>query len=244
MWYLNRRQPPSTSAVKPGSLPLSTRVANLAGPISDFRILLRYYGLIPMLQWILYLEANPPKNRLVLLLARLENFVNVCYYPLEHIYWLAAHKIIPMKDSTRDWIGMWSCRFWAAYVVLYFVHLYEDWKDWVKRRKALDKKLSAKKRDDEDYIRGGKKKSVLVNEDEFDEEESQDTTASFTQLQAASQALEEEKKSLVANAVINAGYFPLTIHWSLEKSSFPDIGVGICGTIAAIGQLYTAWKAT
>ena len=46
------------------------------------------------------------------------------------------------------------------------------------------------------------------------------------------------------NTIINAAYFPLTVHWSLETSSFPDVGVGIFGTIAALVQLKMAWKAS
>jgi hypothetical protein len=51
-----------------------------------------------------------------------------------------------------------------------------------------------------------------------------------------------ELNSLALNTIINLAYFPLTIHWSFEKSSFPDIGVGICGTVAAVAQFYAAWK--
>ena len=59
-----------------------------------------------------------------------------------------------------------------------------------------------------------------------------------------SKELNSEMNILTMNAIVNAAYFPLTIHWSLEKSSFPDLGVGICGTIAALTQFYMAWKDT
>jgi hypothetical protein len=62
---------------------LALRLSNLANPVSDFRILLRYYGLVPMLQWIIYSEANPSKNKNIQLLTRLQNVANACYYPLE-----------------------------------------------------------------------------------------------------------------------------------------------------------------
>ena len=83
----------------------------------------------------------------------------------------------------------------------YFVHLYEDYKDLLRREKRL--------------IKDGE------NVD----------------------SVREEKKALMVNAMINAAYAPLTVHWSLEKSSFPDIGVGLCGAIAAVGQLWAAWRA-
>ena len=53
-----------------------------------------------------------------------------------------------------------------------------------------------------------------------------------------------EMESVLINTFINAAYFPLTIHWSIEGSKFPDIGVGICGTAAAIAQIYATWKST
>jgi hypothetical protein len=107
-WHLRNGDPSS---------PLAQRLANLAGPVSDFRILLRYYGLIPLVQWIRYSEKNPAPTKKLQWLTRAQNFVNVCYYPLEHAYWLGLHQVIPMTPATRDKIGMWSCRFWAGYVV-------------------------------------------------------------------------------------------------------------------------------
>ena len=63
------------------------------------------------------------------------------------------------------------------------------------------------------------------------------------QLVQEEKAILEEKKSLMYSTIINAAYFPLTLHWSMETSSLPDVGVGVFGTIAAITQLITAWKA-
>ena len=100
---------------------LAQRVANFANPVSDFRILLRYYGLIPLTQWILFSEANPPPTAFLRFLYRAQNLVNLGYYPLEHIYWLGAHKVIPISDEKLAKIGMWSCRFWAAYVSILFI---------------------------------------------------------------------------------------------------------------------------
>jgi hypothetical protein len=62
------------------------------------------------------------------------------------------------------------------------------------------------------------------------------------QLVQEEKAIQEEKRSLLYSTVINAAYFPLTLHWSMETSSLPDVGVGVFGTIAAITQLVTAWK--
>ncbi|KAJ3207184.1 hypothetical protein HDU67_007621 [Dinochytrium kinnereticum] len=202
IWHLKKGNPSSE---------LSQRIANFAGPVSDFRILLRYYGLIPLTQWILYSEANPPATPTLKLLYRLQNVVNLAYYPLEHIWWLGAHKVIPISEKTLNSIGIWSCRFWAAYVVLYFFQLQQEASILSRRSKTLL-----------DRARKGEDKDTL---------------------KAESKAVSDELNALVINTVINTAYFPLTVHWSLENSSFPDIGVGICGTIAALCQMYTAWKA-
>ncbi len=55
--------------------------------------------------------------------------------------------------------------------------------------------------------------------------------------------IEISKKQWNLYFLVNAAYFPLTVHWSLESSLFPDVGVGICGTIAAVAQLYMTYKA-
>jgi hypothetical protein len=190
IWYLNKR----TNST------LATRIANLAGPVSDFRILLRYYGLIPLVKWIIDTERNPDPNPRLQLLGRLQNIVNLLYYPLEHAYWLGLHQVIPMSDKTRDKIGMWSCRFWAAYVIFYFLQLWEE-------KRILNVK--------ENTVSDEKERKILAR----------------------------QKKDWVISTLINTAYFPLTVHWSLESSSFPDVGVGFFGTIAALLQWQSAWKA-
>ncbi|KAI9356216.1 peroxisomal biogenesis factor 11 [Zopfochytrium polystomum] len=201
IWHLRRANPNSELAV---------RIGNLYSPVADFRVLLRYNGLVSLIQWILYSEANPPPTPYLHLLYRLQNLVNLAYYPLEHIYWLGAHKVIPLSESKLAKIGMWSCRFWAAYVILYFFQLHQE-----------AKILSRKSQELVDRAKRGEEKEALKVEH---------------------QTIANELNSLLLNTIINLAYFPLTIHWSLEKSSFPDIAVGICGTIAAVAQFHSAWK--
>ena len=75
-WYLKRINPSS---------PFATRITNFSGPVSDFRVLLRYYGLIPMIRWAIDVETNPDPNPRIQVLLRLQNLSNLCYYPLEHV---------------------------------------------------------------------------------------------------------------------------------------------------------------
>jgi hypothetical protein len=45
--------------------------------------------------------------------------------------------------------------------------------------------------------------------------------------------------------VVNVGYLPLTVHWSLKKGLFRNDGwVGLFGLIAAIASFRSGWKAT
>ena len=75
----------------------------------------------------------------------------LAYYPLEHLYYLLTHSIIPNKlpvpslsggkgiplDAGK--LGIWSTRFWAAYVVLQLAHLQEDNKLLGMRERTLGK---------------------------------------------------------------------------------------------------------
>ncbi|TPX33198.1 hypothetical protein SmJEL517_g03858 [Synchytrium microbalum] len=212
IYALHRKDPKS---------PIAVRLQNLIGPASDTRMLLRYYGLLPMYQWILYSEAHPAATSYLQTLIRLQNLANVLYYPLEHAYWLGAHNVIPMSEETRDKVfGLWSSRFWALYVVLYFAQLWEEHKILLTKEVALEKRIRASSKSGDDSV---KVKQTLGEQ---------------------KVALADERKTLMINFVINAAYFPLTIHWSVEASPFPEIGVGICGTVAALAQIYTAWIAS
>jgi hypothetical protein len=54
--------------------------------------------------------------------------------------------------------------------------------------------------------------------------------------------LKQKETAAKFNILINSAYAPLTLHWSFEQSRFPEMGVGICGTIAAMAQLITTWN--
>jgi hypothetical protein len=78
----------------------------------------------------------------------------LAYYPLEHLYYLRSRGIIPStipsltsffskaKKHIRldaDKLSLWSCRFWALYVILHFAHLKEDKKLLEARQRSLRK---------------------------------------------------------------------------------------------------------
>lgn len=99
------------------------------------------------------------------------------------MYWLGLHHVVPMSDSTRDKIGMWSCRFWMAYVLLYFLQLREERLDFQKETRLLLSKF---------------KKS------EMSPEQQKQNVAKLEQMQSV-------KQDWTVNLVINAAYLPLTL---------------------------------
>jgi len=107
---------------------LKDQLENLSRPIGDTRMLLRFYGLIPLLKWIIHLETNGSKTKFLLLLRRLENLFSLMYFPLEHSYWLGTHKVVTFSQEKINSFSLWACRCWFANVVLKFLDLWEDYR--------------------------------------------------------------------------------------------------------------------
>lgn len=71
------------------------------------------------------------------------------YYPLEHLAYLCNQGVVPSSITlplSRKLItlntgvmGMWSCRFWALYVLLQLLHVREDRKLLQQRDRDLKK---------------------------------------------------------------------------------------------------------
>ncbi|CAJ0641759.1 1574_t:CDS:2 [Entrophospora sp. SA101] len=180
-----------------GKKSLAQRIYNLYSPIADFRILLRIEND----------ESLTYSSPLLLNLRRLQNILMLLYYPLEHTWWLSFHKIIPIPEDLMNKIGVWSCRFWAIYVLVQFSCSYLEWK--IVKRKKLE----------------------LIKSIDFDEKDANSKIR-----------LRKDHERIVREVFTNIGYFPLTLHWSIPNSIFPEIGEGIFGTIAAYYELSGAWK--
>ena len=74
----------------------------------------------------------------------------LAYYPLEHLYYLRSHGILPSTIASplslfpsvkldANKLAKWSSRFWMLYVVLHFAHLKEDKKLLEERQRSLRK---------------------------------------------------------------------------------------------------------
>ncbi|ORX66375.1 hypothetical protein DL89DRAFT_205194, partial [Linderina pennispora] len=194
-------------AANKGHMSTANRIKAFSGLVSDYRIMIRLTGLIPMAQYVRYGEQVPAQTKLLQWLDRIMNLALIIYYPLEHTYWLGAHKLVPISDKVIEDAGYWSCRFWAIWVALQFVHLGEEYR-LIKNRRA---KI---------FTQG--KRNAHEMQEELD-------------------AVESDTKSWKIQLLINACYFPLTLHWSIRGSTFPDVAVGVCGTVAAAAQAYNVW---
>jgi len=187
-------------------------------------MLWRIWGILPIFPWLITIEKTPPATRKLITIERLQGWSMLFYYPLEQLSYLGYHGIIPTGFTSPlsifsskkrkitlnpDTLSLWSCRFWAVYVILDFFHLIED-------KKLLHQKHAS--------IR--KAKGTGLSREEKEE-------------------LRQRRDAFWSQVVINLGYLPLTIHWSLENGLFKnEAWIGVFGLIAALGSFRSGWKAT
>ncbi|EKM78827.1 hypothetical protein AGABI1DRAFT_114405 [Agaricus bisporus var. burnettii JB137-S8] len=191
--------------------------------LGDSRTLWRFVGLLPILQWLISLERNQQPTRNIHVIERLQGWAMLAYYPLEHLYYLSSHGIIPntVKNPLRsisqrkfirldpNTLGIWSCRCWALYVILQFFHLRENRRLLRSRQKALRKA-----------------KSTGLTPAEKEE-------------------LTQRWDAWWSEVVVNLGYLPLTIHWSLKKGLYKnELWTAIFGLIAGVASFRSGWRAT
>jgi len=202
--------------MKKGNIKAAKRLKNLEDPIDDFRILLRYYGLVPLIQWIVHVENNPPPSKLLLNINRMQNLVNVFYYPLEHTYWLGKHEVLPISKETNQKLHEWSCRLWSIYIILQFWNIWEEYKLLRQR---------------ENYI----------NSIEMSEPKTEEELREKRSLKKVKNQLEKEKVTILMNLIINTAYLPLTLNWSFDRLKISDASEGSLGLTAALCQFITSW---
>ncbi|KAF8554598.1 hypothetical protein OG21DRAFT_1597242 [Imleria badia] len=201
---------------------VGTSLASFSGIIGDFKMLGRFWGLLPILQWMISMERDPPPTRTLLTIERLQGWSMLAYYPLEHLYYLRAHDLIPAtipsitsllgRTSKRirlnaNSLAMWSCRAWAVYILLQFAHLMEDRELLLMKEKTL------------------RKGKGVVAEDK--------------------EELRNKWDSFWNEVVANSANLPLALHWSLEQGIFTnDIWLTVFGFINAVAAFRSGWKAT
>ncbi|KAI1796954.1 hypothetical protein LXA43DRAFT_985278 [Ganoderma leucocontextum] len=215
---------------KSPSSPAADKLAKLGSLISDARMFFRIWGLLPIFQWLIALERSPPPTRKLRTIERFQGWSMLAYYPLEHLYYLLSHSVIPdklplpsltafipfvrTKPSTKHipldlgTLGVWSTRFWAVYVVLQLAHLREDSKLLAVRERTLSKSKTGATPPEKEDIRT--RRGALWNE-----------------------------------FIVNLAYLPLTVHWSTEKGIISnDVWVNLLGLVAGVASWKSGWQAT
>ncbi|KAG9017484.1 hypothetical protein FRB90_001128 [Tulasnella sp. 427] len=208
---------------KSASSPVADSFSKMAGLISDSRMLWRFFGLVPILKWLSAMERTPQTNRRLLTIERLQALAMLVYYPLEHFYYFGTHKIYKFPVKKLSSLAIWSCRAWAVYVFLHFLHLREDFKlldqkeDELAKNALLDKKVEA---------------GDLV-------------TADHAATRAEYKALQKKRRALKLDLFVNLVNLPQCVHWSLEGGYFKNEHlVDLFGWLAGVASFTSGWEAT
>ncbi|GAA6015758.1 hypothetical protein JCM10207_008787 [Rhodosporidiobolus poonsookiae] len=202
---------------------LAVRIEKLRAVIADARVLYRLFGIFPIISWAQSLNdpASQPRDKQILLLEKLQAWSMILYYPLEHIYYLAGKGVFKITPKRINTIALWSCRFWAAYVVLQIFHIRRSFQ-LLRLERAT---LTAATRE---RVRSGDVTPEAVQQEK-----------------ELMRALAKRESNLKRDCWVQAGYLPLTAHWSLPNGLLPNnVWVGVCGTVAAVAGLKGVWQAT
>ncbi|AAW44574.2 hypothetical protein CNG01910 [Cryptococcus deneoformans JEC21] len=221
-----------------------------AGSIGDARVVMRAFGLLPIIQWILSLHPKPLAALKSLLasgdfmqvfmsqktLPTLQALAILFYYPLEHVSWLGSKGVLPISPSALSKAALWSVRFWAVYVVLEIHKLCNSYRELSDRTRALQ--LS---------------RPEVTHSEAIDYEFQDDKKEGFSEKLGPSveyegettprQALANDWKTWKRRALVNGAYAPLTIHWSTPGGLWSNpLITGTLGSFAAIGSLMSEWN--
>ncbi|KAL1666901.1 hypothetical protein GGF50DRAFT_49614 [Schizophyllum commune] len=141
---------------------VAVRAGKLASTIGDARRLWSFWGILPIFQWLISLERTPQPTKRLHNIERLQGWSMLGFFPLEQLSYLISKDVVPatlpapasllpfaytsskLADSNLtkpievdvNRLGMLSCRFWAAYVLLQFAHMEEDRKLLVMKHRA------------------------------------------------------------------------------------------------------------
>lgn len=125
----------------PRSSPLADRLSNLTSAIGDSRMLFRFAALPGMYKWVLSVltaQSHP-------LVPTLQAVAMLGYYTLEHAYYLAAHRIIHVSETTKGRLGLWSIRSFSLWVVLQLLKIRKESLKIGKEERALGEEKDGEK---------------------------------------------------------------------------------------------------
>lgn len=154
------------------------------------------------------------------------------YYPLEHLSFLSSKKVLSLSPTRTSKYSLWSSRAWATYVMLQFLHLRQDWKLVKMRERAL-------KRDARTAI------TTATADPSGGEKQLGASMSAYAEEQHLQAEILKRKSAIINELIVNLGYLPLTVHWSLKSGLFKnDVWVHVFGMIAAVYSFRGSWQAT
>ncbi|KAJ8293847.1 hypothetical protein OF846_003107 [Rhodotorula toruloides] len=223
---------------------LAVRIDKLRATISDARTLYRLFGIFPIISWAQSLNdpASQLKDKQILRLQKLQAWSMLLYYPLEHLYYLAGKGVFKISPKRIGEIAVWSCRFWAAYVVLYILPLLE-----IPCTRPLTRPRTARQiftiRRSFQLVREERASVLRANRERIRKGDTAPESVKHEKDQL--RLLANKERDLKLDCWVQAGYLPLTAHWSLPGGILPNnTWVGICGTVAAVAGLKGVWRRT
>ncbi|OWZ37750.1 hypothetical protein LQV05_005733 [Cryptococcus neoformans] len=221
-----------------------------AGSIGDARVVMRAFGLLPIIQWILSLHPRPLAALKSLLISgdfmqvlgsqktlpTLQALAILFYYPLEHVSWLGSKGVLPISPLALSKAAIWSVRFWAAYIVLEIYKLRNSYRELSDRTRALQlSRPEVTLSETTDYEFQDDKKDGFSEKPGRSAEHDGEVTPR--------QELADDWKTWKRRALVNGAYAPLTIHWSTPGGLWSNpLITGTLGSFAAIGSLLSEWN--
>lgn len=218
-----------TSTKTPLSKP-RFHLPSLLTHLSNLRLSLRLWGLLPIYTSLLALLRQPPKDAILRYVAYMNIILGAAFQLLENVAFLGDLGVLRAgRERTGRW-WLWSSRFWMLGVMGEGGRL---WREGVLQRRnnhisKVSDNLKALALDGENE-RAGPDTKVERAEDALGEKEEKLKQA---------QVSERWWRQVVSNAA----WAPLTVHWSVEGGMLGDGAVGALGMVAGGMALREAWR--
>jgi RNAse (barnase) inhibitor barstar len=178
------------------------------------------------------------------------------YYPLEQMSYLGYHGVIPTSFTSPlsvfsskkkkitinpDVLSLWSCRFWAVYVILHIFHLIEDRKLLHRRHALIRKEKGLSKEEKEEMAqRWDAFWSEVVTNLGYLPLTIHWCALSFTEMQCTHLVIRRRssESGLFKNEVC------IGSKWLRGFLMLGQAWIGVFGLIAAVSSFRSGWKAT
>ncbi|GMK53722.1 hypothetical protein CspeluHIS016_0103080 [Cutaneotrichosporon spelunceum] len=203
-----------------------------SGNISEARVIMRSFGLLPMLDWLLRLHPNPLKSLVNFFIhpslsnldlrndkvyQTLRVILLSIFYVGEHSVWLGTRRILNLTPEQLSTISKVSIRSWAIDICMSAVKLVGAYRRLMARKAALQAQGEV-----------GEEEGYSLTEKKADTEEAN--------------KLEAEIATWKRTALVNFAWIPLTLHWSFGGLWENPLITSAIGTIVSLGKLNIAWE--